>query len=43
MAIVDGAVPDEAIEEAREMSGFHQAEFVEKPFADTEEVEDLYG
>lgn len=41
-AIVDGRVPQEAIEQAREMSGFVRAEFVEKPFADANEVEQIY-
>jgi hypothetical protein len=42
-AVVDGEVPDEAIEDAREMSGFNLAEFVPKPFADEEEVAEVYG
>ena len=42
-AIVDGKVPDAAIEEAREMSGFDRAEFVKKPHADENDLEALYG
>jgi hypothetical protein len=42
-AIVDGTIPDAAIERAREMSGFHRAEFVVKPFADADDVETVYG
>jgi len=45
--IVDGELPDEdesdVIDQAREMSGFHRAELVEKAFADKEDVEALYG
>jgi len=33
----------DATQKAREKSGFHLAEFVEKPFADEEDVEALYG
>ena len=42
-AIVDGTIPDAAIEEAREMSGFHRAAFVEKDFADADDMEKVYG
>jgi hypothetical protein len=33
----------DATQKAREKSGFHLAEFVEKPFADEEDVQALYG
>jgi hypothetical protein len=42
-AIIDGTVPEEAIERARTMSGFHHAEFVIKPFADEDDIEAVYG
>jgi hypothetical protein len=42
-AIVDGRVPEEAIERARDMSGFTRADFVEKAFADEGDVEKVYG
>jgi hypothetical protein len=32
-----------AIDRARKKSGFHEAEFVEKAFADEEDVDELYG
>jgi hypothetical protein len=45
--IVHGRIPDEdesdAIERARERSGFHRAEIVEKPFADEEDIQEVYG
>jgi len=42
-AVVNGQVPDEATERAREMSGFTCAEFVEKPFADEGEIRSIYS
>lgn len=36
--ITTGEIPDEAKRRARELSGFRQAELVEKPFADAEDV-----
>ena len=36
---MDGTIPDAAIERAREMSGFYRAEFVEKDFADEDDIE----
>jgi hypothetical protein len=41
--IMKGKIPQEAIEVARHMSGFHRAELVEKDHADDEEIEALYG
>ena len=40
--IVKGEIPQEAIEVARHMSGFHRAELVEKDHADEEDIEALY-
>lgn len=40
---MDGTIPDAAIERAREMSGFYRAEFVEKDFADEDDIEKVYG
>jgi len=41
--IVKGEIPEEAIEVARIMSGFHRAELVEKPHADEDEIAEVYG
>jgi hypothetical protein len=41
-AIVDGEVPEEAIERAREMSGFTRAKFMRKPLADAATVAAFY-
>ncbi|MCS3827419.1 hypothetical protein GGP85_002889 [Salinibacter ruber] len=45
--IVHGRIPEEdesdAIERARERSGFHRAEIVEKPFADEDDIEEVYA
>jgi hypothetical protein len=48
--ITDGEIPgikeegmSEVVEIARLMSGFHRAELVEKPHADEEEIDEVYG
>jgi hypothetical protein len=41
--IVKGEIPQEAIEAARHMSGFRRAELAEKPFADEEDIREIYG
>ncbi len=48
--IADGQIPgiheegcSEVVEIARHMSGFYRAELVEKPHADEEEIEEIYG
>jgi hypothetical protein len=47
--ITDGEIPgvageeeSEIVERAREMSGFHRAELKEKPFADEDEIEEVF-
>lgn len=49
-AIVEGEIPGideegvcEVVRKAREMSGFHRAELVEKPHADEEDIQEVYG
>ncbi len=40
---VRGEIPDEAQERARDRSGFHRAELVEKAHADADDIEAIYG
>ncbi|WP_251961556.1 hypothetical protein [Salinibacter ruber] len=41
--ITQGEIPASIIQAAREMSGFHRAELVEKAFADADDIEAVYG